>query len=316
MGDADLLMYHSVYLRPAATLVPSERGTRGGRVLLPEQRSGVQPSTIMATKQILITKYNGLVHWEETDQLAVEEPMEIRLEFGPITKRKSQNISITMRTPGADEDLAIGFLFTEGIVRQSADVFSVKRWGENMVTVSLQPDFDFDLKKLERHFYTSSSCGVCGKSSMDAVKIAANHSFSSPKKDWKINPSVLYSLPDTLRKVQNTFDATGGLHACATFDLQGNLLEIREDVGRHNALDKLIGHYFKQGLVPLDEHILLLSGRASFELLQKAAMAGIQLVCAVGAPSSLAVETAESFGITLVGFLREGRFNVYSGVWV
>lgn len=269
-----------------------------------------------ATKTIHIRKFKGDTPWEASDLLAVEEPMEIRLEFGPITKRKSQNISITMRTPGADEDLAVGFLFTEGIVRQSSDVFSVKRWGENMVTVSLQPDFDFDLKKLERHFYTSSSCGVCGKSSMDAVKIAANHSLSTPNKDWKVKPAVLYTLPDTLRKVQNTFDATGGLHACAIFDLQGNLLEIREDVGRHNALDKLLGHYFRQGLVPLDEHILLLSGRASFELLQKAAMAGIQLVCAVGAPSSLAVETAESFGITLVGFLREGRFNVYSGVRV
>ncbi|MDO8367538.1 MAG: formate dehydrogenase accessory sulfurtransferase FdhD [Saprospiraceae bacterium] len=267
----------------------------------------------LATKKILLSKYKGLSHWEETDLLAVEEPLEIRLEFGPVTKRKSQNISITMRTPGADEDLSIGFLFTEGIVRKSSDVFSARVLGENMVTVSLQPDFDFDIKKLERHFYTSSSCGVCGKSSMDAVKIAANHSFPTHKEGWKITPDIIYTLPDTLRKAQATFDATGGLHACAIFDQQGNLLTLREDVGRHNALDKLIGHYLQQGMVPLDEHILLLSGRASFELLQKAAMAGIRYVCAVGAPSSLAVETAESFGITLIGFLREGRFNVYSG---
>lgn len=269
-----------------------------------------------ATKEIHIRKYKGETPSEESDLLAVEEPLEIRVEYGPIAKRKSQNLSITMRTPGTDEELAIGFLFTEGIVQKASDIFSAKVWGENRVTVSLQPDFDFDPKKLERHFYTSSSCGVCGKSSMDAVKIATSHSCPSPNKVWKISPSVLYTLPETLRKVQNTFDATGGLHACATFDLQGNLLEIREDVGRHNALDKLLGHYFRQGLVPLDEHILLLSGRASFELLQKAAMVGIQLVCAVGAPSSLAVETAESFGITLVGFLREGRLNVYSGVRV
>ncbi|MFN0175263.1 MAG: formate dehydrogenase accessory sulfurtransferase FdhD [Saprospiraceae bacterium] len=267
----------------------------------------------MTTKQILITKYKGETHWEAPDLLAVEEPLEIRLEYGPIAKRKSQNISITMRTPGADEDLAIGFLFTEGIIQQASDVFSAKAWGENMVTVSLQPEFDFDMKKLERHFYTSSSCGVCGKSSMDAVKIAANHSLSKDKADCKINPDVIYSLPDTLRKVQETFDVTGGLHACAIFDPQGNLLHLREDVGRHNALDKLIGHYLQQDMIPLDEHILLLSGRASFELLQKAAMAGIRCVCAVGAPSSLAVETAETFGITLIGFLREGRFNVYSG---
>ncbi|MBC7778281.1 MAG: formate dehydrogenase accessory sulfurtransferase FdhD [Phycisphaerae bacterium] len=270
----------------------------------------------LTTKQILIHKYKGLSHWEETDLLAVEEPLEIRLEFGPIAKRKSQNISITMRTPGADEDLATGFLFTEGIVRQASDIYSVKVWGENMVMVSLQPDFDFDIKKLERHFYTSSSCGVCGKASMDAVKVAVTDSFSNNKSDWEINPEIIYALPDTLRQAQSTFDATGGLHACAIFDLQGNLLALREDVGRHNALDKLIGHYLQQGMIPLDQHILLLSGRASFELLQKAAMAGIRFVCAVGAPSSLAVETAETFGITLIGFLREGRFNVYSGLRV
>ncbi len=267
----------------------------------------------LATKQILIHKYKGSTHWEASDLLAVEEPLEIRLEFGPITKRKSQNVSITMRTPGADENLAIGFLFTEGIIQKVSDVFSARVLGENMVTVSLQPDFDFDIKKLERHFYTSSSCGVCGKASMDAVKIAVTGSFSNNKTDWEINPEIIYNLPNTLRQAQSTFDATGGLHACAIFDPQGNLLALCEDVGRHNALDKLIGHYLQQGMIPLDQHILLLSGRASFELLQKAAMAGIQFVCAVGAPSSLAVETAETFGITLIGFLREGRFNVYSG---
>ncbi len=266
----------------------------------------------MATKQIQIVKYKGASHWEASDLLAVEEPLEIRLEYGPLVKRKSQNISITMRTPGADEDLAIGFLFTEGIVRQAADLFSVRVWGENMVMVSLQPDFDFDFKKLERHFYTSSSCGVCGKASLDALKTVATHSLSCQKNDWDISPELIYALPDTLRKAQETFDSTGGLHACAIFDQQGNMLGLREDVGRHNALDKLIGHYLQQNLIPLDDHILVLSGRASFELVQKAAMAGIRFICAVGAPSSLAVKTAASFGITLLGFLREGRFNKYT----
>lgn len=266
-----------------------------------------------AIKQVNIQKYKDATHQEASDLLAVEEPLEIRLEFGPLTHRKSQNISITMRTPGADEDLAIGFLFTEGIVHKFSDVFSAKVIAENIVTVSLQPDFNFDIQKLERHFYTSSSCGVCGKASMDAIKTVATHSLDCRETDWKISPDIIYTLPDTLRKAQETFDSTGGIHACAIFKSTGEMLALREDVGRHNALDKLIGHYFQQDQIPLDAHILLLSGRASFELIQKAAMAGIRFVCAVGAPSSLAVETAESFGITLIGFLREGRFNVYSG---
>jgi FdhD protein len=196
-------------------------------------------------------------------------------------------------------------------VKQAADVFSVKSWDENLVMVSLQPDFLFDLQKLERHFYTSSSCGVCGKGSLDAVKTAVSAECLLPETPWLVRPEVIYSLPEKLRQAQETFDATGGLHACALFDAEGNLLSSREDVGRHNALDKLIGHYFRHAQIPLNQHMLMLSGRASFELLQKAAMAGIRCVCAVGAPSSLAVETANEFGIVLVGFLREGRFNVY-----
>ncbi|MBL7809156.1 MAG: formate dehydrogenase accessory sulfurtransferase FdhD [Saprospiraceae bacterium] len=265
----------------------------------------------MHTKSVQIRKYKGDTFQDTTDLLAVEEPLEIRVEYGPLKHRKSKNISITMRTPGSDEDLAVGFLFTEGVVRQPDDVFSVKGWDDNLVMVSLQPDFSFDVQKLERHFYTSSSCGVCGKGSLEAVKTTVSAECQLLEAPWEIRPEVIYSLPEKLRRAQETFDATGGLHACALFDSEGNLLASREDVGRHNALDKLIGHYLRNAQIPLNQHILMLSGRASFELLQKAAMAGIRCVCAVGAPSSLAVETAKEFGIVLVGFLREGRFNVY-----
>ncbi len=268
-----------------------------------------------AVKEVSVQRFRGAEAGEAPDVLAVEEPLEIRLEYGPSGNRIAKNLSVTMRTPGADDDLAAGFLFTEGIVHEASDITGI-RGGGNVITVALNPDLAIDLQKLERHFYTSSSCGVCGKTSIDAVKTVANCSFSDKTKDWTIRPEVIYGLPDTLRREQATFDATGGLHAAAVFDPEGRLLALREDVGRHNALDKLIGHYFRQSAVPLNDHILLLSGRASFELLQKAAMAGIRFVCAVGAPSSLAVETAEAFGITLVGFLRDNRFNVYSGTVV
>ncbi|MBK7936885.1 MAG: formate dehydrogenase accessory sulfurtransferase FdhD [Lewinellaceae bacterium] len=265
-----------------------------------------------AVKEVSVRRYKGSEAGDAPDILAVEEPLEIRLEYGPEGARVVKNLSVTMRTPGADDDLAAGFLFTEGIVQQPSDIAGI-RGGENIITVSLDAGLKVDLQKLERHFYTTSSCGVCGKTSIDAVKTVANCSLPGKKADWTIDPEIIYSLPDSLRREQATFDATGGLHASALFSREGRLLAIREDVGRHNALDKLIGHYFRRGVVPLDDYILLLSGRASFELLQKAAMAGIRFVCAVGAPSSLAVETATAFGITLVGFLRDNRFNMYTG---
>lgn len=246
------------------------------------------------------------------DFLAVEEPLEIRLEYGPAENRVTRNLSVTMRTPGDDEDLTAGFLFTEGIVRHPDDLVSVRHLDAfgNVALASLHPDLKFEIKKLERHFYTTSSCGVCGKTSINAVKTVATCSVSERKFD--LAPEVIYALPEKLRRAQDTFDATGGLHAAAFFTPEGRLISMREDVGRHNALDKLIGSHFLKGEILLDGVILLLSGRASFELLQKAALAGIQAVCAVGAPSSLAVETAESFGIALIGFLREKRFNLYS----
>ncbi len=269
-----------------------------------------------------IRKCSGHNTLATQDLLAVEEPLEIRLSYGNAGNRTVKSISVTMRTPGADADLAAGFLFTEGIVRHAPDLksiggemypFSETASAGNVITVTLHEGVGFDLEKLDRHFYTTSSCGVCGKTSIEALKTAVSCTAPSSQPGLAIDPALIYTLPDTLRRAQNTFDATGGLHAAALFDLAGSLQAIREDVGRHNALDKLIGHYFLQDNLPLDRHILLLSGRASFELIQKAAMAGIRVVCAVGAPSSLAVETAESFGITLVGFLRDNRFNIYSG---
>lgn len=254
---------------------------------------------------------------ELNDRLAIEEPLEMRLEYGPENQRLQKNISITMRTPGHDEDLTRGFLFTEGIIRRANQLQSVEHIvrpflntvDPNVMIARVTPDSDLDLSKLERHFYTTSSCGVCGKSSIDAIKTVQDRHIS--REAWKVNASWLTGLPDTLRKSQEVFDSTGGLHASAFFNAGGDLLLLREDVGRHNALDKLIGAALKDA-IPLQEGVLLLSGRASFELIQKAAMAGIPVVAAVGAPSSLAVELATEFGISLVGFLKSERFNVYS----
>ena len=262
-----------------------------------------------ATKNTLVTKYTGNSFLEKHDTLAVEEPLEIRLEYGPETARIVKNLSVTMRTPGDDADLVAGFLFTEGIVRDSSAIIEITCPAENIVVARLSSDLPIDLQQLDRHFYTTSSCGVCGKTSIEAVKTAVVCTVNPQKMD--ITPDIIYSLPETLRRQQINFETTGGIHAAAIFDPLGRLLALREDVGRHNALDKLIGHFLKPGQIPLDKHILLLSGRASFELIQKAAMAGIRMVCAVGAPSSLAVETAHEFGIELIGFLRDGRFNKY-----
>jgi FdhD protein len=253
------------------------------------------------------------------DLLAVEQPLEIKIVYGPENDRQQKNISVTMCTPGHDEELAIGFLFTEGIITDKDDIMNCGAAGNNIVIATLRPGISFDPKKIERHFYTSSSCGVCGKSSIDAVKNVFTNIEATD--NICITASVLTKLPEALRKQQEVFEHTGGLHASALFDLEGNLLLTREDVGRHNALDKLIGATLQAvdkplkrlAEIPLDHHILLLSGRASFELIQKAAMAGIKVVCAVGAPSSLAVELAKETDMTLVGFLRNGRFNIYCG---
>lgn len=254
------------------------------------------------------------------DLLAIEEPLEIRIGYGKNTERFQKSISVTMRTPGHDFELALGFLFTEGIINSKKQIASIKYCNsvdikentQNIVRVELLESVDFDFTKLQRNFYTTSSCGVCGKASIDAIKTVC--SILNKETEVSVNQLIIKQLPDKLRSKQNVFEYTGGLHACALFDISGNLEIIREDVGRHNALDKLIGACFSknESASIFSNKILLLSGRASFELIQKAAMAGIQVVCAIGAPSSLAVQTAQEFNITLIGFLRQNRFNIYS----
>lgn len=249
------------------------------------------------------------------DMLAVEEPLEIRIGYGTEGNRLIKSISVTMCTPGNDFELAAGFLFTEGIISRASDILTLRyaeggNPGDRVVVVELKPGILFDPQKTERNFYTTSSCGVCGKSSISAIK---NNISPCGDAGLQVPASLLTRLPDLLRKRQEVFEHTGGLHASAIFNTEGKLLLCREDVGRHNALDKLIGAAFLNEELPLNRHILLLSGRASFELLQKAAMAGICIIGAVGAPSSLAVETAIELHITLAGFLRDNRFNIYSG---
>jgi FdhD protein len=252
---------------------------------------------------------------EEPDLVAIEEPLEIRLGYGATDNRQQRNLSVTMRTPGHDNELALGFLLTEGIIRSYDEIESVKycesaRHEEknNVVRAELKPNVSIDFEKLQRHFYTSSSCGVCGKSSIDSVKV----SCMSVSDEIKVKASLIQSLPALLRKSQEVFEHTGGLHASALFDSEGTLLMLREDVGRHNAFDKIIGAALLKNEIPLSSRILLLSGRASFELIQKAAIAGIPIVAAIGAPSSLAVSLADELGITLLGFVKEQSFNVYT----
>jgi FdhD protein len=248
----------------------------------------------------------------DSDVLAVEEPLEIRLGCDIEGRRVHQAVSITMRTPGDDLELAVGFLFTEGILMAPEQVAGVRRCGSgNVARVDLRPGVRVDLSRLERHFYTSSSCGVCGKASLEAVRVRARD--RTPEGHPILEAAVIHHLPDVLRSAQSVFDRTGGLHAAALFDDRGNLLCLREDVGRHNALDKLIGAQFLAGRTPLSEDVLLVSGRASFELVQKAAVAGIPILAAVGAPSSLAVSLAREHGLTVLGFVRQDRFNIYTG---
>lgn len=252
------------------------------------------------------------------DLLAKEEPLEIRLTFGKSNDRREKKLAVTMRTPGNDLELALGFLYAEGIINSYSEVTNIRHCESvqkeeekgNVVKVELSPEAIFDISALERNFYTSSSCGVCGKSSIESVEVSCL--FTIKQDSSIVKEEVIYHLSDTLRKSQDVFEYTGGIHASGLFDLSGNLLLSREDVGRHNALDKIIGASLFKNDIPLFGKILLVSGRASFELIQKAARAGIPIVAAVGAPSSLAVELAQENGITLVGFLKNEVFNIYS----
>ena len=249
------------------------------------------------------------------DSLATEEPMEIRLVSGDAR----QTLAVTMRTPGADFELAAGFLYGEGIVSSPEDVKKISYCVDpdldaeqqyNIVNVELRGDRDYDLRSLERHFYTTSACGVCGKASLEQLELRGCPVIPSGP---EVSAEVVYSLPEKLREAQGLFEATGGLHAAALFDAEGELVALREDVGRHNATDKLVGWAFLEGRLPLSGQIVMVSGRSSFEILQKCLAAGVPIVCAVSAPSSLAVDVARQFNMTLIGFLRGNRFNVYSG---
>jgi FdhD protein len=247
-----------------------------------------------------IVRVEGERTTELEDELVVEEPLEIRVENKPV--------SVTLRTPGDDFDLAAGFLYTESILRARDEVASIRHWGSpNVVRVSLNDGVKVDLHRLQRHFYSTSSCGVCGKTSIDAIR-AQTAPLEEP---LALRGDIVSALPAALRAQQKTFDSTGAIHAAGVFAPDGTLLRMREDVGRHNAVDKVIGAFFREGK-SLAGTILCVSGRASFEIVQKAIVARIPMVVAVGAPSTLAVELARELRLTLAGFVRDGRFNLYA----
>jgi FdhD protein len=266
-----------------------------------------------------VSKVSGDQRVSKADSVAVEEPLEIQLSYPAAESAAAKSISITMRTPGDDANLAVGFLYTEAIIRSAEQVASVEHCGaaaddtglRNIIRVSLNPDVEVDLGRLQRHFYTTSSCGVCGKASLEALRVTGQTSLSDNTVTF--SRSVIVGMPDKLAAEQQVFTKTGGLHAAAVFNQAGEILFVREDVGRHNAVDKVIGALLLDAKLPASELGLIVSGRASFELMQKTLVAGIPLLAAVSAPSSLAVQLANEFGMTLIGFLRNEKFNIYAG---
>ncbi|GAB5536326.1 MAG: formate dehydrogenase accessory sulfurtransferase FdhD [Rubricoccaceae bacterium] len=282
------------------------------------QDDKVGEDAVGVTSRVIVQVWEGQAT-STTDALAVEEPLEIRLMWGD----RVQRLAVTMRTPGHDAELAVGFLVGEGVIRQSSgrrsqpeDVIETFHTplkagatDPNVVVVRLAEDVTFDARRLERHVYTTSSCGVCGKTSLEAVGVIQGPVLPEGP---VLTTEIVSSLPGMLRAQQDGFDQTGGLHAAALFTAEGKLVRVREDVGRHNAVDKLVGSFLLDRQ-PVPQSVLLVSGRASFELAQKAFVAGIPVLAAVGAPSSLAVDLATEHGMTLLGFVREGRFNVYAG---
>lgn len=257
---------------------------------------------------ISVTTVSAIGSTSQADFVAVEEPLEIRLAFGPLERRMRATLGVTMRTPGHDTELAAGFVLAEGIIRGVSDLLGVQQVEPNAVRVELHPGMLFDAERV-RHFPVSSACGVCGTRTLEELErhldpVAVTTTFPA---------AVVHQLPALLREAQPTFDSTGGLHAAGLFDAGGKLHLVREDVGRHNAVDKLVGAEMLEGKLPLTGRLIFVSGRAGFELIQKAVIAGAEVLAAVGAPTSLAVAAAERFGLTLLGFVRDGRFNVYAG---
>ncbi len=298
----------------------------------PEHDPAPTATRTSTTRRRVVQVQEGAAR-ERTDTLAVEEPLEIRLYPGGAAEGEGRGagerhageapylqVSVTMRTPGCDFELAAGFLFTEGILSSGGQIRSISYCtdpaldGEqqyNIVNVFLRPGADVDPERLRRNFYTTSSCGVCGKASIEAIHVRGICPI--PEDSFAVDAEIFGRIGDVLRGSQAIFEKTGGLHAAGLFDARGTLLAIREDVGRHNAVDKLIGHAVLERRIPLSRYVMMVSGRASFEITQKAAAAGIPIVAAVSAPSSLACDVAQAFGMTLVGFLRGSRFSVYTG---
>lgn len=262
-----------------------------------------------------VIRYRQGVLTPDNDVVAAEEPLEIRLLWQDGATAHRESIAVTMRTPGHDFELAAGFLYGEGILHAADDLADVSYCTDededqkfNIVNVTLRPGLAFDMARLERHFYTTSSCGVCGKAALEAVEVQGCVVLPPGP---LVSAGVICHTPHALRSAQEVFESTGGLHAAGLFTPDGRLLSLQEDVGRHNAVDKLIGGCLLADKTPLTDSLLLLSGRASFELVQKALMARVAVVAAVGAPSSLAVDLASAFGLTLVGFVRDSSFNIY-----
>ena len=291
---------------------------------------------LRGSRATLVNRFDGMRFHSQPDLVAIEEPLELRLAYGPAGARAVKSISVTMRTPGHDAELAAGFLVTEGLVSDESHIDSIvvgisedsepasvielrdgvdeiafeSSKGSNVITVALAPHVEVSVSNLQRNFYTTSSCGICGKASLLALRTVCPPRRANT---FSIDAETLCSMPERLRAAQGIFDQTGGLHAAGLFTVSGELDSLREDVGRHNAVDKVIGAEMLAGRTPCSDRLLFVSGRTSFELVQKTLMAGIPILAAVGAPSSLAVEVARRFGITLLGFVRGSRFNIYSG---
>jgi len=262
-----------------------------------------------------IKRYKDGIVERALDSIAAEEPLAIRVLHWRKDSQHAENLAVTMRTPGADRELAIGLLLTEGVIQSAAGIAEVRAIGmepSNEVLVELARHVDFDEWRQRRNGFVSSSCGVCGKASVEQIELVIPRAAAP---EWRVNAGFIEALPGILDKHQPTFHQTGGVHAAALVSLDGTLVSLFEDIGRHNALDKVIGSATLSDLLPLDRHVVFMSSRGSFELIQKAAMAGVQMLASVGGPSSLAVETARTLGITLVSFVRDRRFNVYSGDW-